>query len=147
MSSNDKIVRPKDKVVRAKEKVVRSHKKHEGLYISPALPGGKGIHMGYTLKRVLTRLELSTTDLGALLGITQQSAHAMCKKKYLHAATLVKISEALNHDVLRYLYRPEHLPGNAALKERIKLLEKENEQLKSENDYLKKINALLEKSK
>ena len=138
-------MRPKDKVVRAKEKVVRSHKKHEGLYISPALPGGKGIHMGYTLKRVLTRLELSTTDLGALLGITQQSTHAMLKKKYLHAATLVKISEALNHDVLRYLYRPKDLPGNPALKQRVEELEKENEGLKEKVVMLEKMVKLLEK--
>lgn len=129
----------------AHKKVDRGHVKLDGTYLQTSLPGGKGIHMGYTIRRLLEKLKLSTPHLATLLGISRQSAHAMLKKKYLHAATLVKISEVLQHDVVRYLYRPEDLPANAALKKKAEELEKENAALKKENEMLKKMVKLLEK--
>ena len=68
----------------------------------------------------------------------------MLKKKYLHAATLVRISEALNHDVVRYLYLPEDLPGSPALKKRAEELEKETQELKQKVVMLEKMVKLLE---
>lgn len=50
----------------------------------------------------------------------------MLKKKYLHTATMVKVNQALNHDIVRYLYLPENLPGNPVLKKKIEELQKEN---------------------
>lgn len=134
------------KTSKAQQKVEHAHKKQGNLYRSTALAGGKGIHIGYTIGHVLGTLKLPTATLATLLGISQQSAHAMLKKKYLHAATLVKISEALNHDVVRYLYLPGDLPGNAALKERVEELEKENAALKKENKMLTELNQLLKKN-
>lgn len=113
--------------------------------VSVPLPGAKGVHIGYTLGRLLKKLDMSSTHLAQLLHISPKSARAMLKKKYLHAATLVKISEALNHDVVRYLYLPEHLPGSPALKQRVEELEKEMEALKKENEMLSELNRLLKK--
>jgi len=126
-------------------KVDYGHKKLNETYRHTALPGGKDIHIGYTIGRLLTKLQLSATTLATLLGISRQSAHSMLKKKYLHAATLINISEALQHDVIRYLYPPEHLPANPKLKERVEELEKENEGLKKEVVMLEKMVKLLEK--
>lgn len=126
-------------------KVDNGHKKLNETYRHTALPGGKDVHMGYTIGRLLTKLQLSATTLATLLGISRQSAHSMLKKKYLHAATLVKISEALQHDVIRYLYPPEHLPANPKLKERVEELEKENDALKQKVVMLEKMVKLLEK--
>jgi len=110
---------------------------------SVALPGGKGVHIGYTLGRLLKRQEISTTELALRMGISGKSARAMLKKKYLHATTLVKISEVLKHDVVRYLYLPKHLPGYTIMKEKVEKLERENVGLKKENEMLKELNALL----
>lgn len=121
------------------------HAKLDGAYLQTSLPGGKGIHMGYTIRRLLEKLKLSTPHLATLLGISRQSTHAMLKKKYLHAATLVKISEVLQHDVIRYLYLPDDLPGNAELKKLVEELEEENGALKEKVEMLQKMVKLLEK--
>ena len=112
-----------------------------------ALPGGQRVHIGYTLGRLLLKLEVTPAMLAASIGVKAWSVRKMLKKKFLHARLLVRISEALQHDVVRYLYLPEHLPGNSALREKMKSLETENELLRKENSYLKKINAFLEKPK
>lgn len=114
---------------------------------SVALPGGKGVHIGYTLGRLLKMQEISTTELALRMGISGKSARAMLKKKYLHATTLVKISEVLKHDVVRYLYLPKHLPGNTTLKEKVEKLEQKNAALKKENEILKELNTLLREKK
>lgn len=142
---NEKHAQGNVKHALAHEKVSKAHEKLGGLYLHTALPGRKGVHIGYTLGRLLVKLQLTTTTLAALLHIAPQSARAMLKKKYLHAATLVRISEALQHDVIRYLYRPEDLPGSPKLKERAEELEKENEGLKKEVEMLQKLVKLLEK--
>ncbi len=50
---------------------------------------------------------------------------------------------ALQHDIVRYLYLPAYLPGNAELKKQVEELEKKNETLKKENGMLQELNALL----
>jgi len=104
------------------------------------------VHIGSTLRKLLRAKRISTSRFGELLQINERNARAMLKKKYLHAATLVKISEVLKHDVIRYLYLPENLPGNPALQQQVAALEQENQQLKQENTMLKKINTLLEQN-
>lgn len=136
---------PKDKASKAKDKVAKAHEKLDNNFLSQALPGGKSVWIGGTIRKVLKKLDLSTTDLALLLGISQQSTRAMLKKKYLHAARLVKISEVLNHDVVRYLYMPENMPGNKALKEKAEELQKENDELKEKIKMLEELNALLKK--
>ena len=142
----------KDKVAKGNDKFSNKNKiiSNTNVKVSKGkenitLPGAKGVHIGYTLGRLLKKLNMSTADLGHMLGISRQSARIMLKKKYLHAATMVKISEALRHDVVRYLYLPEDLPGSPALKERVEELEKENEGLKKEVVMLQKLVKLLEK--
>lgn len=135
----------KDKASKAKDKVAKAHEKLDNNFLSQALPGGNNVWVGGTIRKVLKKLDLSTTDLALLLGISKQSTRAMLKKKYLHATRLVKISEVLNHDVVRYLYLPEELPGNKALKEKAEELEKENDELKEKIKMLEELNALLKK--
>ncbi len=105
------------------------------------------VHIGSTLSKLLHARRISTRQFAELLQINERNARAMLKKKYLHAATLVKISEVLQHDVIRYLYLPENLPGNPALKQQVKELEKENGELKKELQYLKEINSMLKNKK
>ncbi len=139
----DKDEKKQQKPSKAQQKVEHAHEKQANLYRSTALPGGKGIHIGYTIRQVLGTLKLPTTTLATLLGITQQSAHAMLKKKYLHARLLVRISEVLQHDVVRYLYLPDDLPGNKALKVQVEKLEQENAALKEKVEMLEELSQLL----
>lgn len=134
-------------IVRAQLKVGNAHKKGLLPYQKGGLAGGKGIHVGYTTGRLLQKMKLTNGNLAALLGITPESVRRMLKKKYLHAATLVKISQALQHDVVRYLYLPENLPGNRALEEKVKDLEAENAALKEKVEMLSELNRLLRKAK
>jgi len=108
-------------------------------------PGGKGIHIGYSLGRLLKMQGIPVAVLANKLGINPKNAHAMLKKKYLHAATMVKISEVLNHDIIQYLYLPENLPGNAVLMKRMEEMKKEMEALKKENVMLSEMNRLLKR--
>lgn len=133
------------KVSRSKLKLSIGNQKAYPDNQNVSLPGCKGVHIGHTLGLLLKKLGLSSTDLANLLGISRQGAQRMLRKKYLHAATLVKISEVLQHDVIRYLYLPEHLPGNKALKERVEELKKENDALKQKSEMLEKMVKLLEK--
>ncbi len=143
--ANDKPLQTKDKVTKANDNVTKAKDIITRAKDNVTLPGRKGVHIGYTLGRLLKKLDMSTTGFARILGISSVSARAMLKKKYLHAATMVKISEALNHDVVRYLYLPEHLPGNPALKQGVEELEKENAGLKKEVVMLEKMVKLLEK--
>jgi len=111
------------------------------------LPGGKGIHIGYTLMRLLKMQGVPVTEFAHKMSINPKSAHAMLKKKYLHAATMVNISEALQHDIIRYLYLPENLPGNAGLIKSMEEMEKEMKALKKENEMLSEMNRLLKRGK
>lgn len=133
---NQKISRSKQKLSIGNKKVYPDHQ-------NVSLPGCKGVHIGHTLGLLLKKLGLSSTDLCNLLGVSRQTAQRMLRKKYLHARLLVRISEVLQHDVVRYLYLPEDLPGNAALKKQVEELEKENERLKKENKMLEEMNVLL----
>jgi len=103
------------------------------------------VHIGSTLNKLLRRKKISQKEFAEMLGISPRSVRRMLRKKYLHAASLVKIGEALNHDVIRYLYLPGNLPGNAELKKRTEELEKENAALKKENNMLSELNTLLKK--
>lgn len=103
------------------------------------------VHIGSTLRKLLRAKRISARQFAEMLGINERNTHRMLKKKYLHAATLVKISKVLEHDVIQYLYLPENLPGNPALKQRVEALEKENEGLKEKAVMLEKMVKLLEK--
>lgn len=144
-TAKDKVTKAKDKVTTANVKVTKSKDNVTMSKDKVTLPGRKGVHIGYTLGRLLKKLDMSAPGFARTLGISSVSARAMLKKKYLHAATLVRISEALQHDVVRYLYLPEDLPANPALKQQVDELEKENEALKEKVVMLEKMVKLLEK--
>ncbi len=105
------------------------------------------VHIGSTLSKLLKLKKISTKAFAEMIGINERNARAMLRKKYLHAATLVKIGEVLQHDVIQYLYLPDELPGNKKLKERVEELEQENEGLKEKVEMLSELNALLKEKK
>jgi len=103
------------------------------------------VHIGNTLKKLLKQQKITHPAFAKMMGINERSVRRMLRKKYLHAATMVKISELLNHDIIRYLYLPQELPGNTALMQRVEALEKEVAGLKKENEMLSELNRLLKK--
>lgn len=103
------------------------------------------VHIGSTLKKLLKQKKISHPAFAKMMGISARSVRRMLRKKYLHAATMAKISEVLEHDIIRYLYLPENLPGNPALKQQVEELQKEMKALKEKITDLKEINALLRK--
>ena len=104
------------------------------------------IHIGSTLKKLLKQQKISHPAFAKMMGMNERGVRFMLRRKYLHAATMVKISEVLSHDIIRYLYLPENLPANAGLQKRMQEMEKEMETLKKENVMLSEMNRLLKKS-
>lgn len=102
-----------------------------------------GIHIGKTLKRLLEKQGVSPEELGERIGKGRTTVYAMLRQKYLHSGLMVKISEALKHDIIQYLYQPEDLPGNKKLQQKVEEMEHEIETLRKENNYLKELNTLL----
>ena len=135
-----KIVSPEQ----AAENVARAHKRLNNEFKSEMLPGGKDVHAGNMIKGVMKKLDLTTPTLAGLLGIAQQNTSAMYRKKYLHASALVKVSEALQHDVVKYLYPKQHRDALFTRRQRIEELEAENAALKEKVELLERMVRLVE---
>lgn len=121
----------------------KQHKKEEKLRENEEILPQKGIHIGKTLRRLLEKQGTSSVALGKRIGRSERAVQAMLRKKHLHSKVMVQISNALKHDIIRYLYQPDLLPANQALQKKAEALQHENEELKKELKYLKEINTML----
>ena len=103
------------------------------------------IHIGRTLRKLLRHKNMTTAELGKMIGYNNSAVSKMLRKPYLHSKVMLDISNALQHDLFQYLYQPGELPANKQLMQENEQLKKEMQALLKEIKYLKKINSLMEK--
>jgi DNA-binding Xre family transcriptional regulator len=111
-------------------------------------------HIGQKIAEMLADNNMSKTELGEVIGMSQSNAIYLTKRASIDVVNLHKISVALNYNFFKLYPVDEGTsePADAAWKAKIAELEKHVEQLKLQNDilqkengYVKKINELLEK--
>lgn len=105
------------------------------------------IHIGKSVRKLLKNQGVSPAELGERIGKGRTTVYAMLRQKYLHSGLMVKISEALKHDIIQYLYQPDELPSNKKLLQKVEELEHQIETLRQENNYLKELNQLLKQKR
>lgn len=103
------------------------------------------VHIGGTLKLLLKKKGLSHPQFAELMGISLRTAQRILASRYLHTTTMLKISEVLEHDLCRYLYLPENLPGNKALQQQVEQLQQEVAALKEKVTLQEKLIKEMEK--
>lgn len=101
-------------------------------------------------------MRIGPTELGTMINTSKQNVYGIYKRKSIDTQLLAKISLALNHDFFlcyvkelgietdQVIYQPDEVENSRFCREKLEIVERENEELKKENDYLKKINHLLE---
>lgn len=119
--------------------------KKETISSKKATPKQYKIHIGKTLRKLLQHKNVTTSELGKVIGRNKSAVSKMLRKPYLHSKVMLDISNALQHDLFQYLYQPGEWPANKQLLKENEQLKKEMQILIKENEYLKKINELMEK--
>lgn len=102
------------------------------------------MHIGQLMKKLCWEHHIGAADLARKLGVSRQAVYEMYRKKHLHTRWFGPLGEVFEHDFAQYYLSEENRKKlergdedmealrqeNAALKEKVGMLEELNELLK-----------------